>query len=161
MLCGKKMMVLRGTSHVELFFDNVPLQPIHLLGDEGRGMNLILSTLGRVRLAQVGARGTRINNTSPGKESGWIARLNDAYIRDPLGVVGIKTGNLLDFRGGNIQSVQLSSVADYGFDLDPRYADNSRYRNKIIQALREQDKERLVKEAAEVIESEARSQRPG
>lgn len=52
----QEMMGLRGTSHVELFFDNVPLQPIHLLGDEGRGMNLILSTLGRVRLAQVGAR---------------------------------------------------------------------------------------------------------
>ncbi|MEM7533661.1 MAG: acyl-CoA dehydrogenase family protein [Chloroflexota bacterium] len=50
------MMGLRGTSHVELFFDNVPLEPVHLLGEEGRGFRYILETLGRVRLAQIGAR---------------------------------------------------------------------------------------------------------
>jgi len=50
------MMGLRGTSHVELFFDNVPLEPIALLGKEGEGLRLALTTLGRVRLAQVGAR---------------------------------------------------------------------------------------------------------
>ena len=52
----QQMMGLRGTSHVELFFDNVKLDPIHLLGAEGDGFRLILTTLGRVRLAQVGAR---------------------------------------------------------------------------------------------------------
>lgn len=50
------MMGLRGTSHVELAFDEVPLEPVALLGAEGRGLMLALSTLGRVRLAQVGAR---------------------------------------------------------------------------------------------------------
>lgn len=50
------MMGLRGTSHVELAFDEVPLEPMALLGEEGRGLMLALSTLGRVRLAQVGAR---------------------------------------------------------------------------------------------------------
>ena len=50
------MMGVRGTSHVELFFDNVPLDGVALLGNEGQGLRLALSTLGRVRLAQVGAR---------------------------------------------------------------------------------------------------------
>ncbi|KAB2849542.1 MAG: acyl-CoA dehydrogenase [Hyphomicrobiaceae bacterium] len=51
------MMGLRGTSHVELGFDNVRLDKDALLGAEGQGLRLALSTLGRVRLAQVGARG--------------------------------------------------------------------------------------------------------
>jgi acyl-CoA dehydrogenase len=50
------MMGLRGTSHVEMFFDEVALGPNTLLGKEGGGMRLILATLGRVRLAQIGAR---------------------------------------------------------------------------------------------------------
>lgn len=56
--CGKdqKMMGLRGTSHLELWFDNVLLEPVALLGDEGKGLQQALGVLGRVRLAQVGAR---------------------------------------------------------------------------------------------------------
>ena len=50
------MMGLRGTSHVELGFDDVPLGPETLLGAEGGGLKLVLTTLGRVRLAHVGAR---------------------------------------------------------------------------------------------------------
>jgi acyl-CoA dehydrogenase len=50
------MMGLAGTSHVELFFDNVRLGPEHLLGQEGRGLNHAFETLGRIRLAQIGAR---------------------------------------------------------------------------------------------------------
>jgi acyl-CoA dehydrogenase len=50
------MMGLAGTSHLELFFDDVRLGPEHLLGQEGRGLNHAFETLGRIRLAQIGAR---------------------------------------------------------------------------------------------------------
>jgi len=52
----QKMMGLRGTPHVELFFDNVALEPMALLGERGQGFRLAMSVLGRVRLGQVGAR---------------------------------------------------------------------------------------------------------
>jgi acyl-CoA dehydrogenase len=50
------MMGLRGTSHLEIFFDNVVLEPICLLGEQGKGFRMAMEVLGRVRLAQVGAR---------------------------------------------------------------------------------------------------------
>ncbi len=53
---NQPMMGLAGTSHVELFFEDVKLGREHLLGGEGRGLAIAYSTLGRVRLAQVGAR---------------------------------------------------------------------------------------------------------
>ncbi len=52
----QKMMGLTGTSHIELFFENVRLGHEHLLGKEGQGLAIAYSTLGRVRLGQVGAR---------------------------------------------------------------------------------------------------------
>ncbi len=52
----QKMMGVRGTPHVELFFDNVPLEPVALLGEEGQGFKLAMGALNVVRLAQVGAR---------------------------------------------------------------------------------------------------------
>jgi acyl-CoA dehydrogenase len=53
---NQKMMGLTGTSHVELHFDGVALSADCLLGEENTGFGQILSTLGRVRLAQVCAR---------------------------------------------------------------------------------------------------------
>ena len=50
------MMGLRGTSHVELWFNEVPLGPECLLGERGAGFRLAMDVLGRVRLAQVAAR---------------------------------------------------------------------------------------------------------
>ncbi len=52
----QKMMGLRGTPHLELFFDNVPLEPVTLLGEQGQGFKLAMGALNVVRLAQVGAR---------------------------------------------------------------------------------------------------------
>ena len=53
---NQPMMGLTGTSHVELFFEGVPLGSEHLLGAKGGGLAIAYATLGRVRLAQVGAR---------------------------------------------------------------------------------------------------------
>lgn len=53
---NQAMMGLRGTSHVELFFDDVPLEPVALLGERGDGFKQAMRTLGRIRLALVGAR---------------------------------------------------------------------------------------------------------
>jgi len=50
------MMGLAGTSHVEMFFDNVRLGSEHLLGPQGQGLKLAFETLGRIRLAHIGAR---------------------------------------------------------------------------------------------------------
>ena len=52
----QKMMGLRGTPHLELFFDNVVLEPVALLGEQGQGFKLAMGALNVVRLAQVGAR---------------------------------------------------------------------------------------------------------
>lgn len=52
----QKMMGLRGTPHLELFFDNVPLEDTALLGELGQGFKLAMGALNVVRLAQVGAR---------------------------------------------------------------------------------------------------------
>ncbi len=53
---SQQMMGLRGGSHVELSFDGVKLDRRHLLGERGRGLRLILGTIGRVRLFDIGAR---------------------------------------------------------------------------------------------------------
>lgn len=52
----QKMMGLRGTPHVELFFDAVVLEPLALLAERGQGFKLAMGALNVVRLAQVGAR---------------------------------------------------------------------------------------------------------
>ena len=50
---GSGLDVIRAA---ELFFDDVHLGPETLIGGEGNGLRLALTALGRVRLAQVGAR---------------------------------------------------------------------------------------------------------
>lgn len=68
------MMGLRGTPHVELFFDDVPLEPAALLGAQGQGFKLAMGALNVVRLAQVGARAV-------GKAS-HVIELMTAYAQD-------------------------------------------------------------------------------
>jgi acyl-CoA dehydrogenase len=52
----QQMMGLRGTPHLELFFDDVVLEGNTLLGEQGQGFKLAMGALNVVRLAQVGAR---------------------------------------------------------------------------------------------------------
>ena len=52
----QKMMGLRGTPHLEMFFDDVVLENETLLGAQGQGFKLAMGALNVVRLAQVGAR---------------------------------------------------------------------------------------------------------
>ncbi|MCM2340349.1 acyl-CoA dehydrogenase family protein [Rhodoferax sp.] len=52
----QKMMGLRGTPHLELYFDDVVLENETLLGAQGQGFKLAMGALNVVRLAQVGAR---------------------------------------------------------------------------------------------------------
>lgn len=53
---NQAMMGEAGTSHSELWFDGIRLERENLIGAEGQGMRLVLETLGRIRLTQVGAR---------------------------------------------------------------------------------------------------------
>jgi acyl-CoA dehydrogenase len=70
----QKMMGIRGTPHLELFFDNVPLEDAALLGERGQGFKLAMGALNVVRLAQVGARAV-------GKAS-HVLELMTAYAND-------------------------------------------------------------------------------
>ncbi|MEJ8814044.1 acyl-CoA dehydrogenase family protein [Variovorax ureilyticus] len=70
----QKMMGIRGTPHLELFFDNVQLEDAALLGERGQGFKLAMGALNVVRLAQVGARAV-------GKAS-HVLELMTAYAND-------------------------------------------------------------------------------
>lgn len=62
---NQTMKGLHGASHVKLGFDDVQLWPEHLVGGEGRGLRLILGTIGRVRLdCSTSARGRWIRRRS-------------------------------------------------------------------------------------------------
>jgi acyl-CoA dehydrogenase len=53
---SQPMMGSRGTSHTDLFFDDVQLTPINLIGREGDGLRLMLSSMSRIRVMHIGAR---------------------------------------------------------------------------------------------------------
>jgi acyl-CoA dehydrogenase len=70
----QKMMGLRGTPHLEMFFDDVALESLSLLGEQGQGFKLAMGALNVVRLAQVGARAV-------GKAS-HVLELMVSYVND-------------------------------------------------------------------------------
>ena len=64
--------------------------------------------------------------------SGWIARFMEQHARGALEVVGLGTGRLLDFQGGEVNATVLQNLQSFGFAEDPKYPAGSRYRNERI-----------------------------
>jgi acyl-CoA dehydrogenase len=112
------MMGLRGTSHLELFFDAVPLEPLALLGEEGQGFKLAMGALNVVRLAQVGARAV-------GKASHVLERMGEhARERRQFGqaigefqmVQAMLADSVIEVNAARLMVLQAASMIDRGED---------------------------------------------
>jgi acyl-CoA dehydrogenase len=116
----QKMMGLRGTSHVELAFSDVELSAGHLLGEEGRGLTMALSVLGRVRLAQIGARSvgkaTRILSLTV--EHARERRQFGQAIGDFQMVQQMLADSAIEINAARLALLQTAAEIDRG--LDPR-----------------------------------------
>ncbi|MDP7406743.1 MAG: acyl-CoA dehydrogenase family protein [SAR324 cluster bacterium] len=116
------MMGLRGTSHVELFFDDVQVGPEHLLGEEGRGLKLALETLGRIRLAQVCARAvgkaTRVQKLSIDYAS-QRSQFNQTLDQFQL-IQQMLADNAMEINAARLTVLQTAWEADQGQDVKAR-----------------------------------------
>ncbi len=116
------MMGLAGTSHVELFFDNVRLGPEHLLGREGRGLIHAFETLGRIRLAQIGSRAV-------GKATRILDMMTD-YARErhqfgkPIGeqqlIQQLLADSAIEINAARLLVLQAAAEIDQGRDARER-----------------------------------------
>jgi acyl-CoA dehydrogenase len=114
----QKMMGLRGTPHLELFFDNVKLESVALLGAEGQGFKLAMGALNVVRLAQVGARAV-------GKASHVLEKMSDyAAERKQFGqrigdfqMVGqMLADSVIEINAARLMVLQAAWMIDAGID---------------------------------------------
>ncbi|MEY4748492.1 MAG: hypothetical protein RIQ60_706 [Pseudomonadota bacterium] len=114
----QKMMGLRGTPHLELFFDNVKLEPLALLGAEGQGFKLAMGALNVVRLAQVGARAV-------GKASHVLEKMSEyAAERKQFGqrigdfqMVGqMLADSVIEINAARLMVLQAAWMIDAGID---------------------------------------------
>ena len=116
------MMGLRGTSHVELFFDDVQVGPEHLLGEEGRGLKLALETLGRIRLAQVCARAvgkaTRVQKLSIDYGS-QRSQFNQTLDQFQL-IQQMLADSAMEINAARLTVLQTAWEADQGQDVKAR-----------------------------------------
>ena len=116
------MMGLRGTSHVELFFDDVQVGPEHLLGEEGRGLKLALETLGRIRLAQVCARAvgkaTRVQKLSIDYAS-QRSQFNQTLDQFQL-IQQMLADSAMEINAARLTVLQTAWEADQGQDVKAR-----------------------------------------
>jgi acyl-CoA dehydrogenase len=116
------MMGLAGTSHVELFFENVRLGPEHLLGQEGRGLIHAFETLGRIRLAQIGSRAV-------GKATRILDMMTD-YARErrqfgkPIGeqqlIQQLLADSAIEINAARLLVLQAAAELDQGRDARER-----------------------------------------
>ena len=116
------MMGLRGTSHVELFFDDVLVGPEHLLGEEGRGLKFALETLGRIRLAQVCARAvgkaTRVQRLSIDYAS-QRSQFNQTLDQFQL-IQQMLADSAMEINAARLTVLQTAWEADQGQDVKAR-----------------------------------------
>ena len=114
----QKMMGLRGTPHLELFFDNVPLEDAALLGQAGQGFKLAMGALNVVRLAQVGARAV-------GKASHVLELMTDyANQRQQFGqkigsfqmVQAMLADSVIEINAARLMVMQAAGMLDRGED---------------------------------------------
>jgi acyl-CoA dehydrogenase len=114
----QKMMGLRGTPHIELFFDQVPLEPAALLGARGQGFKLVMGALNVVRLAQVGARAV-------GKASHVLELMTDyARQRRQFGqaigdfqlVQQMRADSVIEINAARLMVLQAAAMMDRGED---------------------------------------------
>lgn len=112
------MMGLRGTSHLELFFDGVELDADSLLGPRGEGFRMAMDVLGRVRLAQVGARAV-------GKAAHVLELTNDhaqqrRQFGQPIGdfqmVQQMLADSVIEINGARLMVLHAAWLIDQGRD---------------------------------------------
>lgn len=128
------MMGLAGTSHVEMFFENVKLGPEHLLGGEGQGLKLAFETLGRIRLAQIGAR-------CVGKATRLLKMMTD-YARDrrqfgkSIGafqmVQQMLADSAMELNAARLMVLQTASEIDQGRDPRERISMVKAYASEML-----------------------------
>ena len=128
------MMGLAGTSHVEMFFENVKLGPEHLLGGEGQGLRLAFETLGRIRLAHIGAR-------CVGKATRLLKMMTD-YARDrrqfgrSIGefqmVQQMLADSAMEINAARLMVLQTASEIDQGRDPRERISMVKAYASEML-----------------------------
>ena len=117
---NQPMMGLRGGSHVEMSFDGVKLGRKHLLGHRGRGLRLILGTIGRVRLFDIGARavGTATLLLEMMTRHARERRQFGAPIGDFQMIQALLADSAIDIASARLLCLEAAWETDQG--LDPR-----------------------------------------
>lgn len=120
----QQMMGLRGTPHLELFFDNVALEDAALLGERGQGFKLAMGALNVVRLAQVGARavGKASHVCELMLQYAGERRQFDTRIGDFQMVQQMLADSVIEINAARWMVYQAAWMLDQGFDAREQIA---------------------------------------